>query len=414
MPTQTFSLLPQPPRKGCQLPTCTNNTSNPTTLERCSSCKSVAYCSNEHQLADWAAHKPLCDKLKALLRTLERERRKLLASTDFLGAPNADVFENPAKVGYFWSLLETRDYMRARYEVFFVLAKESEALLGLEAAAKHGWEMLRLCRSDNLGVRDVLPGVLLRIGEDQKALGFCWYWVRSFHDDDDEDNEEGDEESDEEEIEPYLRPEHLNRSIFTALPEKWVSSRFTVLPQMIPIALLKLRAYLDLGAFLRHFGFDPDADSAANSDACSVTLNDVCALDQQALQSIAEKYKRPFGISSCILHRDANANDANASLTSLRARLSSQIDPLLKHIHKANKHFLSAILSVPQSSSTSSGTRNSTSKLAKYLKAQPVFFSDGTAEQAQLLVQYHWKTWVGDEGVMAEVRRRGASLGLRF
>ncbi|MFG0320050.1 MAG: hypothetical protein ACF8XB_22450 [Planctomycetota bacterium JB042] len=68
-------------------------------------------------------------------------------------------------VGHFWGLVETRPYLRARHslgEVQWRLGHRTEAMAQYE-------EMLVLCPSDNLGVRDPLIGWLLAEGELARA-----------------------------------------------------------------------------------------------------------------------------------------------------------------------------------------------------------------------------------------------------
>jgi hypothetical protein len=85
-----------------------------------------------------------------------------------------DLFEN--HVGRFWGIVETRDYMLARYSYV-------QALLQLKThdaatvAAEHIREMLTLCRKDNLGVRDLLPCTWLRLGRDQDVYDFLKWWA---------------------------------------------------------------------------------------------------------------------------------------------------------------------------------------------------------------------------------------------
>ncbi len=44
---------------GCYLPECKVRAPN-----RCGGCKAAFYCSREHQMADWRAHRPECKKFK--------------------------------------------------------------------------------------------------------------------------------------------------------------------------------------------------------------------------------------------------------------------------------------------------------------------------------------------------------------
>jgi len=63
-------------------------------------------------------------------------------------------------VGDFWGILETRPYMRGKSKLAFALWE-----LGRANEAIAAWtECLRLCDSDNLGIREVLTSILLEKG----------------------------------------------------------------------------------------------------------------------------------------------------------------------------------------------------------------------------------------------------------
>src|SRR4051794_23568030 len=65
--------------------------------------------------------------------------------------------------------------MRARYGVVEALVK-IQTFEAVQAALGHILEMLRLCRGDNMGVRDHAPALFLRLGKDQDCYDFCkWY-----------------------------------------------------------------------------------------------------------------------------------------------------------------------------------------------------------------------------------------------
>jgi tetratricopeptide (TPR) repeat protein len=68
-------------------------------------------------------------------------------------------------VGYFWGLLETRPYMRARAGLAQSLWHAGER----EEAVEHHWDMLRINPKDNQGMRDVLMPCLIELGRDGDA-----------------------------------------------------------------------------------------------------------------------------------------------------------------------------------------------------------------------------------------------------
>lgn len=157
------------PTPSCQFCSVTD-----TTLLRCSACKAVRYCSKDHQVADRPKHVTLCKSIAKCAARMDREELKLRNMTHDEGMfAAAHVFEK--HVGHFWRMPNTRPYMRARYTLI-------EAILQLRtcdavsAAHDHIVDCMRLCRGDNLGLRDSLPALMLRLGKLQECYDFLkWY-----------------------------------------------------------------------------------------------------------------------------------------------------------------------------------------------------------------------------------------------
>jgi len=102
----------------------------------------------------------LAEHAPDLERARERYAEGVSAGERALGR---QVFEQEA--GHFWSAVETRPYMRAR----FGLAQVLEELGRAAEAMDHYRELLRLNANDNQGVRDLLLPVLLISGRDDEA-----------------------------------------------------------------------------------------------------------------------------------------------------------------------------------------------------------------------------------------------------
>jgi hypothetical protein len=67
--------------------------------------------------------------------------------------------------------------MRARYDLAMAYIK-IDGTGALEAALGHFRDMLRLCRGDdNMGVREQIPVVLVRLCRDQEAFDFIQWWA---------------------------------------------------------------------------------------------------------------------------------------------------------------------------------------------------------------------------------------------
>jgi tetratricopeptide (TPR) repeat protein len=100
------------------------------------------------------------------LTTSPAEARALYAKAIAAGARalGEEFFEE--NVGHFWSLLETRPYMRARAGLAELLWDAGER----EAAVDHYRELLRLNPGDNQGIRQILVGRLLETGRDTDAV----------------------------------------------------------------------------------------------------------------------------------------------------------------------------------------------------------------------------------------------------
>jgi hypothetical protein len=141
-------------------------------LSRCGMCKVQRYCGRLHQEQDRATHKTACIQVKKTRAAMEEEERKLRDIPPDLFMP-ANVFEE--KAGIFWNIYETRSYMRSRYALVEALIKVN-TYDSIQAAYEHLRDMLRLCRGDNMGVRHLVPSLLLRLGRDQDAYDFIkWY-----------------------------------------------------------------------------------------------------------------------------------------------------------------------------------------------------------------------------------------------
>lgn len=84
-------------------------------------------------------------KLGKYKETLDKEQAKL----------EKEDFFNKENIGIFWGLLETRPYMRTKHSYMLTLME----LGRYTEAIKQGEELLKLCESDNLGIRYLIIGL---------------------------------------------------------------------------------------------------------------------------------------------------------------------------------------------------------------------------------------------------------------
>lgn len=133
----------------------------------CQACKVVHYCGQDHQAAHRDDHQEACNAIFKAQKLLDQEETKLRSMF-----PN--VFEE--EVGRFWYIRGTKDYMRARYSLVEALLME-KTYAAVEAAHGHCMDMLRLCSSDDMGIRNKVPALKLRLGKDQECYDFCKWWA---------------------------------------------------------------------------------------------------------------------------------------------------------------------------------------------------------------------------------------------
>lgn len=137
----------------------------------CTGCRAVRYCTKDHQVEHRAQHKSACNKIKKSRKQLQAQEDEVRNSNDVMAPGNA--FEE--HVGHFWGMLHTRPYMRARFALLDLLRKEG-TLDGVKESMSHLMDMMRLCRSDNMGVRHMIPAMMLQLDQDQECYDFIkWY-----------------------------------------------------------------------------------------------------------------------------------------------------------------------------------------------------------------------------------------------
>ncbi|KAJ6032486.1 hypothetical protein N7540_003218 [Penicillium herquei] len=85
---------------GCPLCAKTDN------LRRCSGCKVLHYCGQDHQREHWTKHKSACNGVRRARKSLKDTKQALINHPDF---KNDNPFVN--HVGRFWKIQETRPYM---------------------------------------------------------------------------------------------------------------------------------------------------------------------------------------------------------------------------------------------------------------------------------------------------------------
>jgi hypothetical protein len=275
---------------------------------------------------------------------LDREERILHATPNDGFMENGDPFITG--VGHFWGLIHTRDYMRARYALIEAIL-EVNTYDAVESALDHFLDILRLCRSDNMGVRDLVPALFLRLGKDQSCYDFVKWWATTGQ----ESNYDwGDETL------PYL--DVKDADLFE--PADLFCRGYLDLSHTVSVTLLKVRLILAIKKCLQ--------DTAV--------LRESGALPAELFDHIQNSLLRS-------LLGGKWDHTSSAQCSHLVDTLSSQVDELYKAVKKANRHFWPALLNPD-----------------RHLKARPDAFSHGSKEEMQLVLKYSIDSWRESPGAL--------------
>jgi len=132
-------------------------------------CFAQTYCSKAHLTLDHAVHTSTCAAIAAA-------HRKFSDAEASLHHCNPDVFI--VGHGRFWGLEETREYVDARMGIVNGLGRVNTRL-SEKARLAHLLDLISLCRTDPIGLREEIPDVLLRLGQDQECYDFIVWWTRA-------------------------------------------------------------------------------------------------------------------------------------------------------------------------------------------------------------------------------------------
>lgn len=313
-------------------------------ISRCAACKVTFYCGSGHQVSDRPQHKGACNAIKRTLAGLESEEVKLRATPgDFMTPPGATIFEEHA--GHFWGIYETRPYMRARYALVEALLK-IKTYAAVETALNHLLDMLRLCRGDNLGVRDVVPAILLRLGRDQDCYDFVKWWAAT----DELGNYDWGNMD-----EPYLDLKDENAFEAPHLFTREYASH------TISVTLLKTRILLDCQALKR-----------------------AAVIGEKVPQEVLDNINNRM-VGNIVAQRQDIMESKN--LDPLIEDLQTQVSDMYHAVNESNEYFWLALLQ-PEA----------------HLTARPGPYSRGSKEEMQLMLQYSYDSWAETPGAINHIR----------
>lgn len=263
------------------------------------------------------------------------------------------VFEE--QVGHFWGILGTRDYMRRRYDfVDTMLQNFPRHRVALQTAVDHIMDMLRLNRSDNMGLRQLVPALMLRLGRDQDAYDFVKWWATC---DPDGDYDWGNTEL------PHL--DTRDADLFEE--PTWWTGRYLDLSHASVVMLIKLRLFFTL--------LDLQNTPRALQDSM---------LPREIVDQVRWELLR----DSLLGRRRGIASADTAALAAMIDRVKKQIWALYTAVTSANADFWSLLIAVTDE---------------EIELDRPDSYSIGSREEAELVVLYNFMAWEETPGSLGEL-----------
>ncbi|KAJ4348861.1 uncharacterized protein N0V89_010240 [Didymosphaeria variabile] len=227
----------------------------------------------------------------------------------------------------------------------------------VQAALNNIMDMLRLCRGDNMGLRDIAPGLMLRLARDQACYDFVKWWEWRYNQ---SDYDSGDMNA------PYL--DIKDADVFEA-PDLFTNTRFPNLSPLLDVTLLKIRLLIDLKALQR------------------VNLEAGPHVPQEILDTInAHAVSSVIAGNREILERK--------DLAPQISELEKQIRKLYDTVQNANKYIWMAMV-----------------KPGNHLTARPAYTSAGTIREMQLKLQYIYNAWSETPGAIGVIEELQKSSG---
>lgn len=286
--------------------------------------------------------------MKKALADLAREEHELRNTPgDGFSMPD-NVFEEGA--GHFWGISGTRDYMRARYGVVDEMLMHFNTIDAVQTSLDHLMDMLRLCRSDNMGVRIIVPALYLRLGRDQECYDFLKWWARP-------DNTDWDDMG-----APYL---DVKGADVLEPPDASWTGRFMDLGHSVCVTLIKVRVLLDL----QHM------------------QNATRAFQGSMPRELIDEVRGQERVSSVVASRQDIVQASAERTAELVQLVKNQIKILFDAVSRVSPTFWSLLLdptSVPSS--------------------RPMSFSPGSKEEAFLTFSYNYGSWKETPGSIEVIK----------
>lgn len=235
--------------------------------------------------------------------------------------------------------------MRARIELVSTL-EDIKTRASVKQRYDHIRDMQRLCRSDNMGLRGMVPSLLLQLDMDQDCYDYIKWWCTEGER---VDYDWGDMD------EPFLNLK--NADVFEEVD--WVCRRYTNLSFIVAIMLLKIKLMQDL-----------------------LCLENAALFAGRLPQEIIDRIKA-HAVRTHIIAAKRSLMEGKSlkDFVNTYEKLGRQISQLFDAVNNANKFFWDALL-LPD----------------HHLSAMPQYHSDGSIEEMQVVLQYSYDAWASVPG----------------
>lgn len=327
-------------------------------LLRCGGCQAVYYCGQGHQVADREKHKSGCIHLKKWRSKYEKEEKKLRELPGEGPDPPPRLFDTEA--GRFWKIVETRPYMQARYTLVdglvMLYGQAGGRVDVVQTALDHLLDMMRLCRGDNMGVRDLIPALYIRLGRDQDAYDFLKWHALVYKN---KSYDWGDMN------EPFL--DVKNADVLESPADFWPEKPYSIeLSLYVAVTLIKVRLLLDLMTILTQ---------------ATGRYGDLPA-----------ELRGGKAVSGLVQSRPELLNGGEEGLNHLVQTVTNQIKHLYKAIEKSNPHVWHILFTEGEEAGN---------------KRPDNAYSRGTKDEARLVLCYNYAAWAETPGAIDVIQAVG-------
>jgi tetratricopeptide (TPR) repeat protein len=301
-------------------------------------------------------------------KLVKKEELKLRQATPNMFLPE-NVFEEG--VGHFWGYHETRPFMRAKYELIEALI-QCNTRETISEALDESLDCLRLCRSDNMGVRSLVPSIYLKLNREQECYDFIKWWATC---DPDGHYDWGDMSL------PYLNIK--NADIFEGVDENYLKS--FDLQHLLALLKIKIRIYSNLQTLSRELKTIYAFLFSAKNNSFFTNL-----YTKKSILTEIPKYMMCKNYPLINMKLKEKLKNYEIEDKQLIKDIDNQIQKIFKNIHKSNKYVLPELIKTELMQD----------------KNEPYGYSSGSPEEAYFVVKNYSQLWLDSKEAMEITRKK--------